>query len=188
MKYVLKQHIQSTSSRGTQYGNRDIHQVYKAMCIMDWRRQIETAQINEIKVLSQKVNNKSLVYLDSAATSLTPEMVISSMNEYYQYYNANIHRGVHKLSEVATEKYEEAHKKLAKFINAEEKEIIFTSGTTHSLNLLAYSLTSSLDKGDEIILTEMEHHSNLVPWHQLAKQKGLVLKYIKVTAGGPLDL
>jgi cysteine desulfurase / selenocysteine lyase len=128
-------------------------------------------------------SNKELVYLDSSATSLTPNSVVDSIRDFYDNYNANIHRGIHKLSEKATIEYERAHEKVANFIGAELKEIIFTRGTTESLNLLAYCLTRNMEKGDEIIITEMEHHSNIVPWQQLAKQRGLVLKYIKVKEG-----
>tara|TARA_Y100000310_G_scaffold244886_1_gene249799 strand:- start:3315 stop:4463 length:1149 start_codon:yes stop_codon:yes gene_type:complete len=116
-------------------------------------------------------------YLDNAATSLTPKEVVEAMNEYYLDYNANVHRGVHELSEKATVAYNEAREKVAKFINADVKEIVFTSGTTESLNLVAKSL--GLVEGDEVVLTEMEHHSNIVPWQQL----GVKIKYIKVVDG-----
>ena len=154
--------------------------------------QEQKLNITEIRkdftILNQLVNGKPLVYLDSSATSLTPKQVIDKMNEYYNKYNANIHRGVHKLSELATQEYELAHKKVADFINADEQEVIFTKGTTESLNLLAYSLTNALKAGDEIILTQMEHHSNLVPWQQLANEKGLIVNYIKVNQEGTLDM
>ena len=120
---------------------------------------------------------KRVHYLDNAATSLTPREVVEEMNKYYLEYNANVHRGVHELSEKATVAYNEAREKVAKFINANSKEIVFTSGTTESLNLVAKSL--GLKKGDEVVLTEMEHHSNIVPWQQL----GLDIKYIKVVDG-----
>ena len=131
----------------------------------------------QFPLLCRKVNGKKLIYLDNAATSLTPSLVIKAMEEYYQKYNANVHRGIYKISEEATSKYEEARKKVADFINASPKEIIFTKSATEGFNLLAYSFTQSLKEGDEIIISEMEHHSNLVPWQQLAKKKGLILRY-----------
>ena len=138
----------------------------------------------DFPILSTKVNNKPLAYLDNAATSLTPESVIKAMNSYYHTYNANVHRSIHTLGEKATQEYEDAHRKVAKFINASFEEIIFTRGTTESLNVLAYSLTKKLKKGEEIVLTEMEHHSNIVPWQEYAKEKGLIIKYIKVDKDG----
>ncbi len=142
----------------------------------------------DFPILKTKVNNKNLIYFDNSATSLTPSIVLEAMNKYYNEYNSNVHRGVYTISQRATEEYELAHKKVADFINAEFKEIIFTKGTTESINLLAYSLTKTLKKGDEIVLTEMEHHSNLVPWQQLAKQKNLTLKFIKINKGSELDI
>ena len=142
----------------------------------------------DFPILQRKVHNKPLVYLDNAATSQKPKQVIDAIVNYYNSYNANIHRGIHKLSEEATLEYEKAHEKVAEFIGADGmEEIIFTKNTTESLNLLAYSLTLSLKKGDEIVLTEMEHHSNIVPWQQLAKQRGLAVKYIKINEEGELD-
>lgn len=140
-------------------------------------------------ILNRKVHDKRLVYLDSAATSQKPKEVIDTLHGYYSHYNANIHRGIHKLSEEATVAYEEAHTKVGDFIHAKGmQEIVFTRNTTESLNLLAYSLTSDLKKGDEIVLTEMEHHSNIVPWQQLAKQRGLKVKYIGISDDGVLDM
>ena len=133
-------------------------------------------------------NNQPLIYLDNSATSLTPDVVVNAMNRYYNEYNANVHRSVHRLSQIATDEYEKAHQKVADFINAKFREIIFTKGTTESINLLAYSLIRKLKSGDEIVLTEMEHHSNLVPWQQLSKEKGLLVKYVKVNEQGKLDL
>ena len=138
--------------------------------------------------LKNKVYGKALVYLDNGATTLCPQVVIDSMTDFYSNYKANVHRGIHALSEKASEAYEKAHQIVADFINAEFEEIVFTRGTTESLNLVAYSLTSDLKKGDEIVVSEMEHHSNLVPWQQLAKERGLVLKYILVKEDGTLDL
>ncbi len=144
----------------------------------------ESINVDKIKkdfpIFSQKINGRSLVYLDSAATSQKPFIVINETTRYYSEYNSNIHRGAHKLGELATIAYEEAHEKVAKFIGAEIEEIIFTAGTTESINLVAYSLTKILKHGDKIVLTEMEHHSNIVPWQQLAKQYGLIVEYIRV--------
>tara|TARA_Y100000034_G_scaffold134545_1_gene203261 strand:- start:513 stop:1697 length:1185 start_codon:yes stop_codon:yes gene_type:complete len=123
---------------------------------------------------------KNTIYLDSSATSLTPLPVINAINQYYKEYNANVHRGIYKISEKATKEFELARQKVASFINANYNEIIFTKNTTESLNLLAYNLTKNLQEGDEILLTQMEHHSNLVPWQQLAKEKKLKLNYVDV--------
>src|SRR3989344_3556392 len=111
---------------------------------------------NDFPILKTKVNNHELTYLDSAATSLTPSQVLKAMNEYYETYRANVHRGIYTFSEKATEKYEQAHEKVASFINSSPEEIVFTKNTTESLNLLAYTLTSQLKEGDEILITEME--------------------------------
>ncbi|OGC81577.1 MAG: hypothetical protein A2V81_04840 [Candidatus Abawacabacteria bacterium RBG_16_42_10] len=130
----------------------------------------------------------NLVYLDNASTSQTPKTVTQAMDEYYEQYRANTHRGLYKISEMATEKYEASREKVANFIHAENEEIVFTKGATHSLNILAYGLCQDLRPGDEIILTEMEHHSNLLPWQQMAKQYELVLKFIPLTEDGRLDM
>ena len=131
-----------------------------------------------------------LVYLDSTATSQKPLAVIEAMNDYYRRSNANIHRGIHTLAEEATAKYETAREKVAKFINApSSKEIIFTRNTTESINLIAYTWArANLHEGDLVILTEMEHHSNLVPWHILKAERGIRLEFIPVTGDGKLDL
>ncbi|MDA1337876.1 MAG: cysteine desulfurase [bacterium] len=144
---------------------------------------------NEFPILSQKINGKDLVYLDNSATSQKPQVVIDSIVDYYTNYNSNVHRGIHTLAEKATEKYEEVRQKVADFINAKSvNEIIFTKGTTESLNFLASSLGKNFQKDDEIILTEMEHHSNIVPWQFIAKEKGLIIKYIEVKPDGTLDI
>lgn len=132
----------------------------------------------------------SLVYLDSAATSQKPSAVIEAMNDYYQMSNANIHRGIHALAEAATASYEGAREKVAAFVGAKNsREIIFTSNTTESINLVAHSWgRSNLKEGDVIILTEMEHHSNLVPWQMLSEELGIQLEFIAVTDQGMLDL
>src|SRR3989338_288535 len=125
----------------------------------------------DFPILKVKVNGKPLVYFDNAATYQKPKQVIDALSDYYENYNANIHRSIHKLGEQATLAYENAHKKVAEFINSDPEEIVFTKGATESLNLVAYSLTENLKPNYEIILTQMEHHSNLVPWQQLAKKK-----------------
>ncbi len=142
----------------------------------------------DFPLLQREIHGQPLAYLDNASTTQKPITVLESMERYYTLYNANIHRGVYQLSEEATAAYEQVRQRVADFIHAAYEEIIFTRGTTESLNLLASSLGKTLKEGDEIILTEMEHHSNLVPWQQLAKEKKLVVKFIPVDAGGRLDL
>ena len=134
----------------------------------------------DFPILQRKVHGKPLVYLDNASTSQKPKQVIDVIDFYYKNYNANIHRSIHEMGEEATAKFEEAHEKVADFINAGSyQNIVFTKNATESLNLVAYSLTAGLKKGDEIVISQMEHHSNFVPWQQLAKQRGLKLKFIK---------
>ena len=147
---------------------------------------LDTEKIRaDFPILKRKVHGKPLAYLDNAATSQKPQQVIDAITEYYAEFNANIHRGIHRLSEEATEMYEDAGRKTASFINAgSSEEIIFTKNATESLNLLAYSLTANLEKNDEIVISQMEHHSNLVPWQQIAKQRGFILKYIKINNDG----
>ena len=119
---------------------------------------------NDFPILSTKVNGSQLIYLDNAATSQTPNCVIDSISDYYKTLNSNIHRGVHKLSQLATEKYENSRKKFKEHLNASStSEIIFTSGTTHSINLVSNGFTKFLNEGDEIIVSQLEHHSNIVP-------------------------
>ena len=142
----------------------------------------------DFPILKVKVNGKPLVYFDNAATSQKPKRVIDALSDYYENYNANIHRSIHKLGEQATLAYENAHKKVAEFINSDPEEIVFTKGATESLNLVAYSLTENLKPNDEIILTQMEHHSNLVPWQQLAKKKNLKLNFVEFDEEGKLRL
>ncbi len=133
---------------------------------------------------------KPLIYLDSAATTQKPLRVISTLEEYYSQFNANVHRGTYELSQIATDIYEEARSKAAHFINAPQPEsIIFTRNATESLNLIAYAWgLNSLKEGDEVILSEMEHHSNLVPWHIIARHTGAVLKFIRMNGDYLLDL
>ena len=133
-------------------------------------------------------NHKNLVYLDSAATSQKPVQVIEALKKFYENENANIHRGVYNLSEITTEKYDNSRKIIADFINASPEEIIFTRNTTESINFLSYTIKEILPEGkDEIVLTEMEHHSNLVPWQQFAKRNNLKLKFIPITENYELD-
>ncbi|MCL4530052.1 MAG: cysteine desulfurase [Chloroflexi bacterium] len=131
-----------------------------------------------------------IVYLDSSATSQKPLSVIKAMDDFYRRSNANIHRGVHALAEESTALYEQAREKIAKFINAPSaRQVIYTRNTTESINLVAYTWArANLKSGDLVILTEMEHHSNLVPWHMLAAERGIQLEFIPVTDGGLLDL
>jgi cysteine desulfurase/selenocysteine lyase len=144
----------------------------------------------EFPVLSRTVNGKPLVYLDNAATSQKPRVVIRALTDYYENYNSNVHRGVHTLSMEATEKYEEARTKVARFINSPSSEqIIWTRNTTESINLVAQTWAiANLDRGDEILLTEMEHHSNLVPWQQVALKTGASLRFIPMAEDFTLDL
>tara|TARA_R110000737_G_scaffold145121_1_gene175225 strand:- start:57 stop:1271 length:1215 start_codon:yes stop_codon:yes gene_type:complete len=143
----------------------------------------------DFPILKREVNAKALVYLDNAATSQTPQQVIDAIVEYYQNYNANIHRGVHTLSQEATDKYEQARIKIQKHFNAAKSyEIIFTSGTTHSINLVANGFSSFIKKGDEILVSAMEHHSNIVPWQMLCERTGAILKVIPMNLEGELRM
>jgi cysteine desulfurase/selenocysteine lyase len=150
-----------------------------------------TFDISEIRaqfpILQQKVGNYPLVYFDNGATSQKPQAVIDRLDRYYQLENANIHRGVHYLSQISTDNYEKARKSIQKFINAEhDHEVIFTSGTTEGINLVAACFGKMLQKGDEIIITEMEHHSNIVPWQMLSEERNLTLKYVPLKDNGEL--
>lgn len=140
----------------------------------------------DFPIFERKIHGKSLVYLDNAATTQKPKAVIGKIKRFYEQTNANVHRGVYTLGQEATEAYDKAHEVVAKFINASPQEIIFTSGTTASMNLLSYTLGPLL-KGKNIVLTEMEHHSNLVPWQQLAKRNGMKLVFIKMKDDFTLD-
>ena len=145
---------------------------------------------DDFPILKQRINDEPLVYLDSAATSQKPQAVIDSVVNYYQTINANTHRSVYTLGQRATDEYELARKKVQRFIKAKSsKEVIFTKGTTDSLNLVASTYgEKSIQAGDEIVITYMEHHSNLIPWQQLALRKNAVLKYIELTKDGQLDM
>lgn len=143
----------------------------------------------DFPILSRKVNGHPLVYFDNAATSQTPKTVIDAIVEYYEGYNANIHRGVHSLSQEATDAYEEARETIRDHFNAKKKEeIIFTSGTTHGINLVANGFASELKAGDEVMVSALEHHSNIVPWQMLCEKTGAKLKVIPMTESGELDI
>lgn len=143
----------------------------------------------QFPILSQSVNGKPLVYFDNGATSQKPQVVIDSIVDYYSNYNANIHRGVHTLSQLATDAYEQARNKIQKHFNAKQPfEIIFTSGTTESINLVANGFASLVEKNDEIIISALEHHSNIVPWQMLCEQTGAILKVIPIDSNGELIL
>lgn len=141
----------------------------------------------DFPILSRKVNGYPLVYFDNAATSQTPQQVIDTISDYYSGYNANIHRGVHSLSQEATDAYEGAREKVREHFNAEKShEIIFTSGTTQAINLVAHGFGALLSKGDEILVSALEHHSNIVPWQMLCQRTGAVMKVIPMDDNGML--
>jgi cysteine desulfurase/selenocysteine lyase len=145
---------------------------------------------SEFPVLGREINGKKLVFLDSAASSQKPIPVLEAMDKYYRTSHANVHRGIYRLSEEATDAYERARDRIARFINApSRKELIFTRNATESINLVAHSWArAKLSSGDEILLTEMEHHANLVPWQLVAQEKDLTLRFIPITEDGRLDL
>ncbi|MCX2718632.1 aminotransferase class V-fold PLP-dependent enzyme [Lentiprolixibacter aurantiacus] len=146
-----------------------------------------TAIRDDFPILKREIHGRPLVYLDNAATSQTPTQVIDVIVDYYSRYNANIHRGVHTLSQEATEAYEGARIKLQEHFNARKPyEIIFTSGTTHSINLVANGFVPFLEQGDELLVSAMEHHSNIVPWQMLCEKTGASLKVIPMNADGEL--
>ncbi len=141
----------------------------------------------DFPILNRKVNGKQLIYFDNAATSQTPNQVINKIVDYYKKYNSNIHRGVHALSQEATDAYESARKKIQKHFNAaHQHEIIFTSGTTHAINIVSSGYTNLLNKGDELIVSALEHHSNIVPWQMLCERTGANLKVIPMNEDGVL--
>jgi cysteine desulfurase/selenocysteine lyase len=143
----------------------------------------------DFPILQEQVNGKPLVYFDNAATNQKPQVVIDAIVNYYSKYNANIHRGVHTLSQVATDAYEQAREKVQKHFNAKKSfEIILTAGTTHSINIVASGFTSLLKKGDEIIVSALEHHSNIVPWQMLCERTGAELKVIPINEEGELQM
>ena len=142
---------------------------------METSLQKNSIDVHEIRkdfpILNRKVNGKPLVYFDNAATSQTPQQVIDVIAQYYSFYNANIHRGVHQLSQEATDKYESARQTIQSHFNVKQShEIIFTSGTTHSINIVAHGFGTLLKKGDVILVSALEHHSNIVPWQMLCEK------------------
>jgi cysteine desulfurase/selenocysteine lyase len=159
--------------------------------MIDVLDEVELEEIrDDFPILRQKVHGKPLIYFDNAATSQKPRVVIDAVNDYYQRYNANVHRGIHALAERATKEYERARETIARFINAPSPEcVIFTRGTTEAINLVAYSWArTNLKKGDEILTTWMEHHSNTVPWYQTCEHTGAVIKRIDLNDDGTLRL
>ncbi|EGQ3994707.1 SufS family cysteine desulfurase [Staphylococcus pseudintermedius] len=148
------------------------------------------AIIKDFPILEQQVNGKRLAYLDSTATSQKPKQVIDALSDYYERYNSNVHRGVHTLGSLATDGYEGARETVRRFIHAKYfEEIIFTRGTTAAINMIAHSYgDANVGEGDEIVVTQMEHHANLVPWQQLAKRQGATLKFIPMAEDGTITL
>ena len=146
--------------------------------------------VKDFPILKQRVNDERLAYLDNAATVQRPKQVVAALTKFYETDNANVHRGVHTLAERATRDYEDARKKVQHFINAgSANEVIFTKGCTDGLNLVAATYgEQNIHEGDEIVISVMEHHSNLIPWQQLALRKKATLKYIELTADGELDM
>ncbi len=143
----------------------------------------------DFPILGREVNKHPLIYFDNAATSQTPQVVIDAIVDYYSRYNANIHRGVHTLSQEATDAYEQARLKIQAHFNAKEShEIILTSGTTHAINLVATGFTSFIKPGDEVIVSALEHHSNIVPWQMLCERTGARLRVIPMSEEGELDM
>ena len=143
----------------------------------------------DFPILSRKVNGQDLIYLDNAATSQTPTQVIDVIADYYRTYNANIHRGVHALSQEATDKFEQARQSIQTHFNIRKShEVIFTSGTTHSINLVAFGFGTLLGPGDEVIVSALEHHANIVPWQMMCERSGAILRVIPMTDEGTLDI
>lgn len=142
----------------------------------------------QFPILERKINNARLAYLDSGASAQKPNMVIDGMADFAKTSYSNVHRGIHTLSNEATSAYENARKKVANFINADENEIVFTKSATESLNLIANTLGASLKAGDEILITELEHHANIVPWHMICAKTGAVLKWARINDDGSLDI
>lgn len=143
---------------------------------------------SEFGILDQKINGKNLVYVDNSATTQKPSIVIDSLVNYYTSYNSNVHRGIHTLSQKATDAYESVRGKVASFINCENNEVVFTKGTTEGLNMLAFGLMKDLKSGDEIVISSMEHHANMVPWQEVAKRTGAKLKVIPIDDNYEIDM
>ena len=153
------------------------------------RKRFDPREVRGRFPLLTATRERPLVYLDSAATSQKPESVLAAMDDYYRRYNANIHRGIYAIAEEATAAYEDARARLARFVGAPPREVIFTRNSTEAINLVAYAWGRSvLKRGDAVVLTVMEHHSNLVPWHILAAERGIELRFIPMTDGGELEL
>ncbi|MEM3382465.1 MAG: cysteine desulfurase [Nitrososphaerales archaeon] len=154
------------------------------------RKPIDVEKIRkDFPIFNQKIKGMPYIYLDNAATSQRPNQVIKAMNDYYQMYNATIHRALYELGEKATDAYEESREKVAKFINASPEEVIFVRNTTEAINLVAYSWgRSNIKEGDKILLTVMEHHSNIIPWQLLAKEKKAHLEFIDIYDNGLLKM
>jgi cysteine desulfurase/selenocysteine lyase len=163
----------------------------KTLSIASTPKGLNVEQIKaDFPILKQKVHGHRLVYLDNAATSQKPEVVINALIDYYRHMNSNIHRGIHTLAERSTEAFEKTRSHVASFLGGvPSEEVIFTKGTTESINLISYTWAEEhVEKGDEIVITEMEHHANFVPWFMLAKRKNATLKRIPITVCGHLDL
>ena len=143
----------------------------------------------DFPILSKKINDTDLIYFDNAATSQTPNQVIDVISDYYKNYNSNIHRGLHSLSVDATNKYEETRLKVKEHFGiTHNHEIIFTSGTTHGINIISSGLEKIISSNDELIISEMEHHSNIVPWQMLCEKTGATLKVIPIKENGTLNI
>jgi len=141
----------------------------------------------DFPILNQKINNYDLIYVDNSATTQKPKIVINEINNFYSKYNSNIHRSAHTLADISDKKFEDVRTKIANFINCEKTEVIFTSGATQSLNMIAFGLEDEIKENDEIVLSEMEHHANLVAWQEIAKRKKAILKFIPITKNFELD-
>ena len=142
----------------------------------------------DFPIFKNNKNKYPLIYFDNASTTQKPQCVIDDIVNFYSNYNANVHRGAYGIAEKSTLEYENAREEVAKFINAEKKEIVFTKGTTESINLIAYTFERILKNGDEIIISEMEHHSNILPWQMIKEKKNIDIKYIPVLENGELDI
>lgn len=163
------------------------------VCSLETNSGLVKMDVRELRkdfpILEEKVNNNKLIYFDNAATTQKPLSVINAVSDYYWHSNANVHRGVHTLSQIATEQFEKVREQVRNFINADSScEIIYTRGTTESINLLAYSLTKEFTSEDEVLLSESEHHSNIVPWQIAAMDKGFKIKVIPLNEDGSLNL
>lgn len=167
--------------------------LYGDVCTLETNSSLMNMDVTELRkdfpILDEKINNNRLIYFDNAATTQKPLSVIEAVSDYYRHSNANVHRGVHTLSQTATEQFEKVREQVRNFINADSScEIIYTRGTTESINLLAYSLTRNFTSEDEVLLSESEHHSNIVPWQIAAMDKGFRIKVIPLNEDGTLNL